>query len=352
MRSILRVLMMPVILASLTCLIGCSGGTDALQPDCPETGEAQNQLPGSSTALSLDSGHRILGAGRICFDLANEEASIIPDRAASKHYDVTSMVILWVSGLSIDNNTGVTRDWHLNVWVKNPTNIGAYNVRANFDTHEYIEVVNYMGYTKLFDGSKQRPFINWISNNWESYDFWPKQFQAKKEMIFRIPVSWGVPQLQNKAYLDYKIDVCWPGPIKESPYLYRPGVQQYGTWYASVINGHIDIPTWDWQNDVKQVLVDLTLVNPSIGVVNCTKGPSELEHPVGNPTLHHYYAQVNTTGLPPSNSGTHMCRVTVIDSVSAWELYDDIWVTVMGHRSACKLQRWSIYRFNGPDSRG
>ncbi len=314
-----------VISLLLALLMGCSRGDGITQPAEPTAGN--NGLSGASQP-SGESAHRIIGAGRIYFDIEKEEVIVSPSRTASKHWDVSDMAVIWVTSVKIDNNTGLTKDWHLDVWLKNPTQIAAYNARAIFDAHEYITVVNYMGYTKVLNGVELRPFINWIKYGWQDYDKYLPQLQLKKEMVFRLPVSWGVPQLSNKNYLDYAIDVCWPGAIAESPYIYHEGVKQDGYWYASVIDGAIDIPVFDWQNNIQDVTVDLTEVNPGIGIVSCTPGIGELENPPGNPTLRHYFAQVNYDGPVPSQFGVHTCRVVVTDTVSKWELYDDITVSI------------------------
>jgi outer membrane protein assembly factor BamB len=127
------------------------------------------------------------------------------------------------------------------------------------------------------------------------------------------------------------IEACFPGPIQEPPYIFNEIVTQWGIWYASGINGYIDIPVWDWQGNISEVKVDLTEVSPDIGEVVCTHYPegSGFENPPGNPTLHRYHAIVEFMPDPdPAVFGTHKCMVTVKDGKSKWRLYDYIDVNI------------------------
>jgi len=317
-------MLMPLLF--LAGLAGCSGGNNGLQPACPGVDDMQGPATKDADDINSPSGHCLLGAGRLYFDNDTEEVSSVPERTVAKHYNVISMAQLWVSKIVIDNNNGVTRDWHLTVWLKNTsTDLGGYNVRAIFFPHEFVTIVNHTAFTKVFGGGFSHPFVNWLKYNWQNKDYWPPGFQLGKEIIFRIPVSWGIEQLSNKAYLDYAIDACFPGPIQESPYLFDELVAQNGVWYASAIDGYMEIPVWDWQGDIEQVILDLTPVNPVIGKVTCAFHHSD---PLAGNKLHFYRANVQYNASPPSIWGKHKCTVTVTDMVSQYELYADIEVNI------------------------
>ena len=307
-------------------MTGCSGGNIGIQNDFINGDESENPSLNGKSGPDAQSAHYPLGTGRIYFDNESGEVSCVPDRTVAKHYNVMSMAQFWISKIVIDNNNGVTRDWHLTVWLKNTsTTLGGYNIRAIFFPHEFIKVINYTGFTKVFGGGFAHPFINWFKYNWKNEDNWPPGFQLGKEIIFRIPISWGFPQLTNKAYLDYAIDACFPGPIQESPYLLDEYVTQHGVWHASGIDGYMEIPVCDWQRDIKQVVLDLTPINPVIGKVTCVFHHSD---PLTNNSLQFYHANVQYNSSPPSIWGKHRCTVIVTDTVSQYELYADIEVNI------------------------
>ena len=164
MRRLLRPHLLLIFIVLTSILVSCSTGDVLLSPGVTNTGNPGNQLTNPSLGQNGQSNHQILAAGTLYFDNETGKVSNLPNRTYAKHWDVTSIAHMKVVGFYINNETPVTRDWHLTVQLKNTsTALGGYNVRGIFFAHEYIDVINYDGVASVlagYDGEEGEEEVN------------------------------------------------------------------------------------------------------------------------------------------------------------------------------------------------
>jgi len=344
------IILFAAIALMLFMLMGCSNGGDT--PVTPSGNQGESAALKDAN-LEAASGHYCWMSGTIALNPTTGEVFNMPNRDINMHVNVTKYIMppecwdcMTFPGAFVTQPEDPTKlDWHIKVKLKNPTALEAYEVRAIFfpeacgqyqneNWESWLTIVNYSGFTKVFAGAagKLHPFINWIIGDFNTRDkFYSMGWSWPTWMVFRVPNQWPASKL---LYMNYKIDASFPTPIKESPDIFHEFVTQNGTWYASVVEGYIDIPIWDWQADISQVLVDFTDVSTGFGIggiVEAEYAWSEYK-PADWPveTLHHYYANVAHIATPehPIADGETQLTVTVVDSVSTFTLVDHIYVNV------------------------
>ena len=243
----------------LCVLTGCSSSGSLTEP-------ASNESPAIDTAPGLNGetnapGHNLLGFYSVSFDPVKEEFTVVPNRDAMTHYNVTPFLLppncddcfnIELTGFSPeDNQLGAL------VTIKNPFQYTGFDVRGIFMHEQPGWIVSNDGYTSLFDDGgeitinpyqifSENPFPKWL----------PPGTTGEKSYGIKFPPN---PDLNN---INYAVVAHWPGhceDIRDLKVKSDPVTIDYDGGDV-----YVEVRMWDYQDNVIYVKIDATEIGAGI----------------------------------------------------------------------------------------
>jgi hypothetical protein len=229
--------------------VGCSNSPDnpASPPVLPE--DKINTVSGT---------HHVWGIWNFDLDISGLIATAIPARSLEAHFNVTGWLLPPdcddCATVSVNSFDPGTRILDVDVTLRNPSQLDAYDVRGIIYTDDYgHELRNDDGWTKLFDipaGGLINPFKAFAK------DVDNRKFEADTTHTENLRIY--IPDPPHWNEITFAVTASWPGNCNE-PYEITNFWQE--TITADVgSTGNIYIDVRDWQMDVNKV----TLVAPAI----------------------------------------------------------------------------------------
>ncbi|MBU1023731.1 hypothetical protein KKB99_05515, partial [bacterium] len=224
-----------LILLSLILIIsmGCSSSGKS-------TPIAPNQDLNPTTENQKD-GHAIMTSGTFEIDPENKIIRDVTDRVNAMHYNITAFLGGYFK-YYIQNVNG--QIWTIRLEIENPTDLQVHDVRIIYVNMYGKEVVNYDGFTNLFDppgGNPINPF-HYFAKEYPNQAF-PVGLGAKDDEI--LVMNWPAGA---QSFVTYVIECSLGGnaqePIKISD------IQQMGNITPAGGGKIVTCVINDWQNDV------------------------------------------------------------------------------------------------------
>jgi len=324
-----RLYSLPTLLVALMfalVLIGCSGGSNPVTPsddagqyttdqppltpvDIQPAGPAQpadagevEEKDGESVQLRDDRFY--FGVWDVSIDPDTLEATVLPNRMAEMHVNVTTMITppqcYDCLGIQVLNVDPVTNIISVNVSLRNPTQqITGYDVRATllFPLGDNREMVNRDGFTKIFAGDVRSPFKAFAKDQ-PSRAFFPGAVHYEQmDILFPPPMNLSVT---------YVVDASYP-TNQEEPYQFENVYLDGGVNECNSAEGWLYADVSDWQGNETGITLDLTPLGGEV---------VEMEHVI-NHTFRYYLN--NELG---AEAGTYRLWMTASSEDTDFDLYD------------------------------
>ncbi|MBU1023326.1 hypothetical protein KKB99_03465 [bacterium] len=208
---------------------------------------ANPQLPEIPDPKNIsDNYNQLLGTWEIEFNSDLLEATIIPNRELSAHYNVLSLIPTPI--LTINSFDPITKILDVDVSISNPFAMSAYDIRGVLFTDNFGHtLIDPDGLTDLFDppvGDDINPFMAYGKNN-PNREF-PAFYTESQNYKVYIPADGPV---------NYMIEGSWPGNCPE-PYSMENFIQTPGLTNSVGSQSHLDVDILDWQNNVDSVSIN------------------------------------------------------------------------------------------------
>jgi len=226
----------------LAVLVGC-------------TGEATNPIltsPGNLSHRSerYGSGHNIWSSWTIIFEEDTLSVSIISERQAGAHFDVTSLVLPpsceGCFEITVNSYDPATKILDIDVTLKNPTGLDGRDVRGIFFTDDPGRtIVNADDWTSLWDipdGQDINPFRA-FAKSIPCRVFAPSETYTENYLIKM--THWGA--------VHYAVDASWPDNCEE-PYEIS-GFTQEIIREDEGSSGAVSVTVSDWLEDTDEVII-------------------------------------------------------------------------------------------------
>ncbi len=301
--------------AMIFLAVGCSGGGSPVVP----VDEGKPAAADISSATMPD-GRVLWGAWKLGIDPVAMTVEVLPNREMQGHYNVTQFLIppTCYDCISAQFKGVVTTDvYSIDVFLKNPTVITGYDVRGTVFNTGVIELMDPDGYTFYLA---------------QPGDLTPNPFMAYKTTIANRAFPSGYYHLENfhiynmfhpdYSSIDYVVDASWPGNCKE-PYEIE-NIHATGVFYDDGSNmASIMCDVHDWQDDVQEVLVDLTpLGGSATAAMTNTDGDTwainDISWQMGGSTPGKYSLLITarTEGTQLKREMYHYVDVIIVDAAS------------------------------------
>ncbi len=249
MRNLISTILI-IITMSLICL-GCNGRGS--NPTAPSTG----QPPVKLGTDGLTGSHSLLGLWTLTFDENDLSVDIHPNREAFQHYNITPMITppncIDCIDIQVESYDPATRILVVRVWITNPTQLEARDVRGIIMTDDSgKELLNPYGWTGYWDapgGEDINPFVAYFTH-YNMHKF-PADTQGSE--YFEIYMA-------NWNPINFAVDASFPGNCGE-PYRIE-NFKQYtidpaGTW-------EVFVEVFNWAGIISPVWFDIPEVAGSI----------------------------------------------------------------------------------------
>jgi len=281
----------------LLCLQpACSSSDHTVAPSLIPNGTLNSSIPQDTTHYG---NHFLLFAGHLAFSRENATISLIPDRSAEQHWNVTSLIIapkcpdcLGINVDYIDIDAGLIG---VNVSLRNPTSVTAYDIRAivmpdNDGPDTGVRLLNSDAYTPLWDNGgdvQVNPFIAYGKSN-ENRAF-PGGYE--EELLLQFSFN----DILDLTFIPFAIDASFPGNCDEP---FDLTISTSGSLYTDS-SGILEFSVIlnSWLNDGEEVWIDLS---PLGGVEKF-----QLTEKTGWSEPYSQMFEGDITGLTGVNAGTY-----------------------------------------------
>ena len=271
---------------------------------------SQNRMPNAPDMQSGEqSNHDSWGAYEMFIDTDAKTIEIIPDRETMFHFNVTSYMSMCPGGcftFRIVNIVGTVLE--IEMTLKNPVKLNAYDVRIIFTRLYGKTVMNPDSYTDLFDPPSTPETINpFIAFRREDPDRrFPESPSSDTETLF-IDFPPGTPSSAS-----WIIDASFPANCGE-PYEIN-NMNFSGRLTPSGGTGIISCVVLDHQDNITSVTVDTTPITGGISSMNQTPmetWETQITNSQGAP-VGDYPCLIKAQSPDPSNASTYNYVIVIV----------------------------------------